>query len=80
MDGPTFDCRIILIDEMALDELDGQAGFADTTAADDDELVFSQELRRNLTLAHRTRITVATGRRIMAIGDVPSRDGRRTGR
>lgn len=31
---------------MALDQLDGQARFTDTTTADDDELVLSQELTR----------------------------------
>jgi hypothetical protein len=40
----TFDCRVILVDEVALDQLDGQAGLADTTTADNDELVLSQEL------------------------------------
>jgi hypothetical protein len=39
-----FDCRVILVDEVALDQLDGQAGLADTTTADNDELVLSQEL------------------------------------
>ena len=29
---------------MTLDELDGECGFADTTAADDDEFVFAEEL------------------------------------
>lgn len=42
----TFDCRVVLVDEVALDQLDGQARFTDTTAADDDELVLSQELVR----------------------------------
>lgn len=41
----TFDGRVIFVDEMALDQLDGQARFTDTTAADNDELVLSQELR-----------------------------------
>jgi hypothetical protein len=35
----TFDCGIIFVDEVALDQLDGQAGFSDTTSTDDDELV-----------------------------------------
>lgn len=40
----TFNCRIILIDEVALDQLDGQARFTDTTAADNYQLILSQEL------------------------------------
>lgn len=43
--GRTFDCRVIFIDEVALDQLDGQARLADTTATDDDELVFPQKLQ-----------------------------------
>jgi hypothetical protein len=42
----TFNCGIILVDEMALNQLDGQARFTDTTTANDDELVLSQELTR----------------------------------
>lgn len=46
--GRTFDGRVVLVDEMALYELDGQAGLADATSANDDEFVFAQELwRRN---------------------------------
>jgi hypothetical protein len=30
---------------MALDQLDGQAGFTNTTTADNDEFVLSQKLR-----------------------------------
>ena len=40
----TFDGRVILVDEMALDQLDRQTRFTDATTADDDELVLSQEL------------------------------------
>jgi hypothetical protein len=40
----TFNSRIIFIDEMALYQLNRQAGFSDSTSAYDDELVFSQEL------------------------------------
>ena len=42
--GQTLYCRIVLVDEVALDQLDGQAGFTDTSATDDDELVLSQKL------------------------------------
>lgn len=43
-DLPTFDCGIVLVDEMALDQLNGQARFTDTTTANNDELVLSHEL------------------------------------
>lgn len=42
----TFDCRVIFIDEVALDELDCEARLAHTSSADDDELVFPEELMR----------------------------------
>lgn len=41
----TFNGWIILVDEVALDQLDGQARLSHTTAADHDQLVFSEELR-----------------------------------
>lgn len=50
---------------MTLDQLDGQAGFTDTTAADDDQLVLPQELRaRAMGLASdlRGERREATGR------------------
>lgn len=43
---PTFNRGVILVDEMALDQLNSQAGFADTTAAYNNELVLSQELMK----------------------------------
>lgn len=39
-EGLTFDGRIVLIDKVALDELDGEAGLAHTTTANDYQLVF----------------------------------------
>lgn len=39
----TLNRRIVLVDEMALDELYGQAGLSDTTATHYNELVLSQE-------------------------------------
>lgn len=41
----TFDGRIVFVDEMALDELDGQATLSDSTTTDYHELVFPEELR-----------------------------------
>lgn len=40
----TFYRRIIFVHEMALDQLNGEAGLSDTTSADNDELVFPEEL------------------------------------
>lgn len=45
----TFDGRVIFVDEVALDELDGQTTLSDTTATDYDELVFPEELRCSLS-------------------------------
>lgn len=42
----TLDCWIILVDEMALDQLDGEARFTDATTSDHHQLVFSEELCR----------------------------------
>ena len=41
----TFDGRIVFVDEMALDELDGQTTLSDSTTTDYHELVFPEELR-----------------------------------
>lgn len=40
----TFDGRVIFVDEVALDELDGQTTLTNTTTTDDYELVFPKEL------------------------------------
>ena len=37
----TFNCWIVLVHEVALDQLDSQTRLADTTTADDHQLVFS---------------------------------------
>lgn len=42
----TFNRRVILVDKVALDQLDGQTRLSDTTATDYDQLVFSEKLRR----------------------------------
>jgi hypothetical protein len=42
----TFNRRVVLVDEVALDELDGQARLSHTTAAYYHQLVFSEKLRR----------------------------------
>jgi hypothetical protein len=41
----TLNGRIVLIYEVTLDQLDGQARLADTTTADDYQLVLSEKLR-----------------------------------
>ena len=40
----TLNCRVILVDEMTLDKLDGKARLSDTTTADDHQLVLSHKL------------------------------------
>ncbi len=48
-DGPelrTFNCRVVLVDEVALDQLDGQAGFTHTTSTNNDQFILSEELHR----------------------------------
>jgi len=63
----TFNGRVIFVDEVALDKLDGQTTLSDTTAADYHELVFPEELQR-FTVSRdlggwwaRQRCTVAQG-------------------
>jgi len=43
-----LDCGVILVYEMALDELNGERRLADTTTADDDELVLPEKLSPGL--------------------------------
>lgn len=42
----TFDCGVIFVDEMALDELDREAGFTHTSSSNYNELVFPEKLTR----------------------------------
>lgn len=42
----TLNCRIILVHEVALDQLNGQARLADATTSYHHQLVLSEELRR----------------------------------
>lgn len=44
--GWTFDRRIVLINKVALYELNGQAGFAHAAASYNHEFVFAEELHR----------------------------------
>ncbi len=41
----TFNGRVVLVYEVALDELDGQTTLSDTTTTDYHELIFPEELR-----------------------------------
>jgi hypothetical protein len=41
----TLDGRIVLVYEVALDQLDSQTRLSDSTAADNYQLVFSEKLR-----------------------------------
>lgn len=54
----TFNGGIVLVDEMGLDELDGQTTLADTTTADDDQLVFPEELRHDAVSLARAWLVV----------------------
>lgn len=56
----TLDGRIILVDEMALNQLDRKTRFTDTTSTNDHQLVFSQELLAT-TGQRRTRIDIRYG-------------------
>jgi hypothetical protein len=42
----TLDCRVVLVYEVALNQLDSQTRLSDSTAADYHQLVFSEELAR----------------------------------
>ncbi len=53
--GITFNSRIIFVDEVALNQLDGEARFTDATATNNDELVLSHKLSRRQTLATGVR-------------------------
>jgi hypothetical protein len=46
----TFNSRVIFVDEVALYQLDSQAGLSDSSSAHHDELVFSQKLCRGKAL------------------------------
>lgn len=48
---------------MALDQLDGQARFTDTTTADNDELILSQELAGEAANVSYTEQAKAKGKR-----------------
>lgn len=49
--GITFNGRIVFVDEVALNQLNGEARFTDATATNNDELVLSHKLARHETLA-----------------------------
>ncbi len=53
----TLNCWVILVDEMALDQLDGKARFTNTTSTDDDELVLSEELLRGWSCQQKAGAT-----------------------
>jgi hypothetical protein len=49
----TFDCRVVLVNKVTLDELDGQTRLSDTTTADDYELVLAEKLRQRVSTRRR---------------------------
>lgn len=42
--GLTFDCGIVFVNKVGLDELDGQTRLSHAASADNDELVLAQKL------------------------------------
>lgn len=48
----TFNRRIIFVHEVALNQLNSQARFSDTTTSDNDQLILSQELGRMDRVSH----------------------------
>ena len=60
----TFDCGVIFIDKVALDELNCEARLAHTSSTDDDELVFPKKLMRGTQrpVSNRKDDECATGR------------------
>ena len=60
----TLNRGIIFVDEMALDQLDGEARFTDTSSADHNQLVLPEELEMGMTGQLNAFITIK-----MASGD-----------
>jgi hypothetical protein len=60
----TFDGRVVFVNEVALDQLYGQAGLAHTAAADHHQLVLAKKLRETGTLA---AIRLGPGRRFAGV-------------
>ena len=54
--SPTFNCRIIFVHEVTLDQLNREARLSDTAASDNDELVFSLELQKTGRIGKRLDI------------------------
>jgi len=62
----TFYRRIVLIDEMALDELYGQTGLPYPTASHDHELIFPEKLQQRWVSIHGSRAKSCMSRRRVA--------------
>lgn len=50
-----LNCRVVFVDEMALNELDSEGRFTDTTPADNYQLILPQELSPRHSLSSKTR-------------------------
>ena len=76
----TFNCGIVLVDKVALDELDSQARLADSTSAYHHQLVLAKELcldRRRVSIGAWTRAAAARkGRQRQRGGSDEGRQGR----
>ena len=77
----TFDGRVILVYEVALDELDGQTRLSHTTAAYHHQLVLSKELGRKLASHEAQQERTRTFEAIVCAvyGDRDTGSGRRDG-
>ena len=62
----TFDCRVVFVDEMALDELDCETTLSHSTTTYYHQLIFPEELRHWLVLATSNECRCAT------TGDAPT--------
>jgi hypothetical protein len=62
----TFDCRVVFVHEMALDELDCETALSHSTTAHYHQFVFPEELRYWLVLATSNECRCATN------GDAPT--------
>jgi len=65
-----FDGRIVLVDEMVLDELDGKSGLADTTTTNNDNLVFGhlQSQQVVFTLKNKLKNNRKTIKELVVLG------------
>ena len=64
----TFNRRVVLVNKVALNQLDCKAGFSDATSAYDHQLVFSQELDRKGESARTVLVIRNTNIGVLLLG------------